>query len=262
MEKRQNRTMEKMRKPFQGVWNIIRFNWHFYVGSLLVLSLLLLLTKFTNSTIGIYLIVVSALVLLPTLISLFVSIYVYDLSGLYQLNWIGDMNKFEDKLLININAGFDETSVLLKKKFPDSELVVLDFYDPKKHTEVSIKRARKAYPFFPNTKSVTTTNLPLADNSADRIFLIFAAHEIRNEAERILFFKELKRILKPAGQIIVTEHLRDVANFFAYNIGFLHFYSKSTWLEIFKSADLALKNEQKITPFISTFTITKYGATS
>jgi len=262
LEKRQNRTMEKMRKPFQGVWNIVRFNWQFYVWVLLVILLLLLLTRFTNSTIGIYLLVLSSLVFLPMSVSLGVSFYVYDLSDLYKLNWIYPSNKKADRLLININAGFDETSILLKEKFPDPVLVVVDFYDPKKHTEISIKRARKAYPPFPNTISVTTTNLPLADNSADQIFLIFAAHEIRDEQERINFFRELKRIVKPAGQIIVTEHLRNVTNFLAYNIGFLHFYSKATWLKIFQSAELSLKTEQKITPFISTFTVTKYGATS
>ncbi len=262
MEKRQNRTMEKMRKPFEGVWNIIRFNWQFYVWALLAISLLLLLTRFTSSSIGVYLLGLGSLVFLPMSISLCVSFYVYDLSDLYKLNWINYSTKDAHSLLININAGFDETSILLKAKFPEQVLVVLDFYDPKKHTEVSIKRARKVYPPFPNTKSVTTTNLPLADNSADKIFLIFAAHEIRNEQERINFFKELKRIVKPAGQIIVTEHLRDVTNFLAYSIGFLHFYSKATWLKIFQSAELSLKTEQKITPFISTFTVTKYGATS
>ena len=254
--------MEKMRKPFQGVWNIILFNWQFYVWSLLVVVLLLLLTRFTDSTIGMYLLIVSGLIFLPIFISLCVSFYVYDLSGLYQLKWIDQSFKFEGGVLLNINAGFDETSVLLKKKFPDAELVVLDFYDPETHTEVSIKRARKAYPPYPNTISVATTDLPFPDNSADQIFLIFAAHEIRDEVERIQFFKELKRILKPAGQIIVTEHLRDIPNFLAYSIGFLHFYSKATWLKIFHSAGLLIKNEQKITLFISTFTVTKYGATS
>jgi len=251
-----------MRTPFQGVWNIIRFNYQFYVWALMVILLLLLLTRFTSSSIGVYLLVLGSLVFLPMSISLCVSFYVYDLSDLYKLNWIDPSNKKADRLLININAGFDETSILLKEKFPDPVLVVVDFYDPKKHTEISIKRARKAYPPFPNTQSVITTNLAFADNSADQIFLIFAAHEIRNEQERILFFKELKRVLKPGGKITVTEHLRDFTNFLAYSIGFLHFYSKANWLEIFKSAGLSLKTEQKITPFISTFTLTKYGATS
>ncbi len=27
----------ELRKPFQGVWNIIRFNWHFYVVAFVVI---------------------------------------------------------------------------------------------------------------------------------------------------------------------------------------------------------------------------------
>jgi len=254
--------MEKIRKPFQGVWNIVRFNWHFYVLSFGVLLLLLLFSNYTNSTFRPYLFIVGLLIFLPTFISLSVSYYVYDLSGLYNLNWVSDFIDTKTNTIININAGFDETSILLKDRFPNSELLVFDFYDPKKHTEVSIKRARKAYALFPNTKSVTATNLPTLDNSADKIFVIFAAHEIRNEQERLEFFKELKRVLKPTGQIFITEHLRDFPIFLAYNIGFLHFYSKQSWLQVFQLAELTLKSEEKITPFISKFTLTKYGVAS
>lgn len=254
--------MGKIRRPFQGVWNIVRFNWHFYVLAFGFLLILLLLTNYVTLAFGVYILGFGLLIFLPVLISLCVSYYVYDLSGLYQLNWIDSFLDAGESKIININAGFDETSILLKDMFPGSELIILDFYDPEKHTEVSIKRARKAYPVFPGTKPVKETDLPVADNSADKIFVIFAAHEIRNEDDRIKFFMELKRILKPTGQIIVTEHLRDKVNFQAYNIGFLHFYSKQSWLNVFQYAGLQLKSEQKHTPFISIFTITKHGSTS
>jgi len=249
--------MEKMRQPFQGVWNIMRFNWQFYVLSGGFLLLLIVLYNYLDMPLRLYLLIVGLLVLLPVIISLSVSYYVYDLSGLYELKWI-DNNIPNDKIrMVNINAGFDETSVLLQQKFPNAQLEVLDFYDPKKHTEVSIKRARKAYPPFPGTISVATDHLPIADSTADKIFVIFAAHEIRNDNERIIFFRELKRLMKPTGEIIITEHLRDLANFMAYNIGFMHFYSKPTWLSIFGAAGLTVKKEQKLTPFISSFTLTK-----
>jgi SAM-dependent methyltransferase len=260
LEKRQNRGMEKIRKPFQGVANIIRFNWHFYVLSLTAILFILILTIYFNETYRSYLYLLSFLIFLPVFISLFVSYYVYDVSKLYKLNWIDD--DAEKINIIHINAGFDETCVLLKEKFPLAQLAVLDFYDPLKHTEVSIMRARKAYPPYPNTIPISTNLLPFENNSTDKIFVIFAAHEIRNEKERITFFNELKRILKPNGQIVITEHLRDVPNFLAYNIGFLHFYSKQTWINTIQAADLYLKKEQKITLFISTFTITKNGATA
>ena len=37
--------MATLRKPFQGVWNIVRFNWHFYVLSLGGLLVLLWLAR-------------------------------------------------------------------------------------------------------------------------------------------------------------------------------------------------------------------------
>ena len=136
--------------------------------------------------------------------------------------------------MVNIHAGFDETSILLSTKFPDAELIVFDFYDPEKHTEVSIKRARKAYPSYPNTKKIITSTIPLGDSCADKIFVTLAAHEIRDDNERIIFFKELYRILKTGGQIFVTEHHRDLYNFIAYTIGFFHFHSYSTWTNTFR----------------------------
>lgn len=249
--------MDSLRRPFQGVFNIIRFNWHFYVIAITLVLALLVLAQYL---LPFYCYCAIVLISLPLLLSLVVSFYVYDLSGLYNFDWIKDSNS--KQLLVNINAGFDETSTLLQHKFAKAELVVLDFYDPLKHTEVSIKRARKAYPPYPNTQSITSTQLPLGDQVADKIFVILAAHEIRDKAERIAFFQQLNRVLKPDGQIFIVEHLRDSANFFAYTIGFLHFHAKSTWQKTFKAADLTISKELKLTPFISTFILNKNGITA
>ena len=167
--------------------------------------------------------------------------------------------KFSPLSIILKNSRRIETSSLLKTKFPGAALFVFDFYDPKKHTEVSIKRARKAYLPFPGTQQANTNHLPLKSNSTDKIFAILSAHEIRNDDERISFFRELKRVLKPSGKIFVTEHLRDPANFMAYNFGFFHFHSKPSWLKTFHRSGLTITNEIKITPFITTFILDKNG---
>ena len=251
-----------MRKPFQGVWNIVRFNWQFYVLAIVSTIVLLLLRNNFNAALRAASDILMVLIIGSTLISLVVSCYTYDFSNLYNLSWLNNLPIKNNGKIVNINAGFDETSNLLKSKFANSELIVLDFYDPTKHTEVSIKRARKAYPPFPNTQQVKPTDLPLQDNSADKIFAILSAHEIRNEEERKSFFQEFRRVLSPTGQIIVTEHLRDTANFLAYNIGAFHFHSKASWLNAFESSGLRVVEEIKITPFITTFILDKNGVTS
>ena len=262
MEERKNRKVETMRKPFQGTWNIIRFNWHFYLLALGLLLLLTLLAAYVEEPLRLVLYLLSLGIISTTLLSLLVSCYVYDFSELYTLEWLNGLKVEDRSSIVNIHAGFDETSVLLSGKFGSTAMSVLDFYDPAQHTEVSIKRARKAYPPYPGTIKAASAALPLPDNSTDTVFVIFSAHEIRNEEERTAFFKELNRVIKPAGQIVVTEHLRDTVNFLAYTIGFFHFYSKASWLKVFQSSALSLQKEVKVTPFISTFILTKYGASS
>lgn len=245
------------RKPLQGVLNIIRFNWHFYLLSGLFITFLVLLSLFLEEKYRIYLLLIAFLVLLPTLISLFVSAYVYDFSDLYSFSWIKNLQIPPQSNIININAGFDETSILLKNQHQFENLQVFDFYDETKHTEISIKRARKAYPAFPNTQNIITNRIPLEKNSVDVAFLIFSAHEIREENERNTFFSELKRIIKENGKVILVEHLQDLPNFMAYTIGFLHFHKKSTWKNTFQSSHFNIKKEIKHTPFVSIFILEK-----
>ena len=251
--------MEVKRSPVQGVVNIIRFNWHFYLVALLVFALLFFALDYLSPTYQIWLRIILSVAVATTIISLLVSFYVYDLSALYKLTWLGEVLRKAPAKIVSINAGFDETSVLLQCKFPSAELFVFDFYDPAQHTEISIKRARSAYPPFPNTQQMTTAHLPLSENAMDAAFAILAAHEIRNNEERVLFFAELRRVIKPEGQIIVVEHLQDVANFLAYNIGFRHFHRHSVWQQTFAKAGLRLQQERKITPFISVFVLKKNG---
>lgn len=246
-----------MKKPFQGVGNIVRFNWHFFALSFLVLFLALVIRPYASENFQRYAPILCFLLVALIFIPLLVSYLVYDASDLYKLNWLDGFMLSKNGKIANINAGFDETSVLLKEKFPKVELIVYDFYNPQHHTEVSIKRARKAYPPYPNTQVVLTSNLPLPDACLDTVFILFAAHEIRDAQERVLFFNEIKRVLKPSGRIVLMEHLRDLPNFLAYNIGFFHFLPRNSWLDTFHQTQLHLKTELKITPFVSTFLLEK-----
>lgn len=250
--------MELKRKPFQGVYNIIRFNWHFYVLAFLVLLILILTKSLFPPSVQNLIIIGTTVAILTIVISLLVSLYIYDLSDLYQLKWIDNS---DNGSIININAGFDETSEIIQKMYPNVELTICDFYNPVNHTEISIKRARQAYPQNPKIISVQTNHLPFANNTFDKSLLILSAHEIRDKTERALFFQEINRITKSSGQILVTEHLRDFNNFLAYTIGFFHFHSRKTWLQTFKKAGLTVTKEIKITPFITAFKLNKDGNT-
>ena len=195
-------------------------------------------------------------VLLTTVISLLVSWYVYDRSELYRFEWLPELPA--GSRIVNIHAGFDETSALLARKYPTANMTVLDFYDPALHTEVSIQRARKVYPPYPGTVAVSTDDPLLEDNSVEAVFLLMAAHEIRDAEERARFFQRLHRALKPGGRVVVTEHLRDLPNSLAYSFGVFHFLPYDDWYMTFFAAGFQTVSEEKLTPFLTTFTLTKY----
>ena len=122
--------MGKLRKPFQGVWNIIRFNWHFYVLAFAAIIILLLVKNNLNTYLRFASNILMVLIIISTLISLVVSCYIYDFSNLYKLSWLENIHFNSNDKIVNINAGFDETSIFLKRKFAEAELFVFDFYDP------------------------------------------------------------------------------------------------------------------------------------
>jgi SAM-dependent methyltransferase len=247
------------RKPFQGVMSIISFNRHYYFLALFLVLILVSASIFSDTYQTLF-IVLGALTFLAAAIPVVASWYIYDYAPLYSFPWLCNFDLNEMSVL-NVNAGFDETTTLLKAKFPAAEITVYDFYNAKKHTEKSIQIAREKYPPFPGTVLVNTTRLPAADNAFDYIVVTLAAHEIRDAAERTAFFSELKRVLKSDGKIFVTEHLRDSWNFAAFNIGFFHFHSKKSWLSTFTAAGLEVEEEHKATLFITTFILKKNGNT-
>jgi SAM-dependent methyltransferase len=246
--------MEISRRPFQGVLNILSFNRHFYVMGLAVLALIIASQlMFHWSTSLLWIIVIAFLYGL--VMPLIVSAYVYDFSGYYDFNWLKRLNIPDSgsNQFVNINAGFDETSFIIKNLFPHSDLKVFDFYNAKRHTEVAIVRARRVSLVYPDTKQIASSNIPLGDQSVDLVFLLSAAHEIRSQDEKIVFLNECRRVCKPDAKLIMVEHLRDFPNFLAFTVGFTHFFSQRTWRSAFEKSGFRSIDETKFTPFMSVF---------
>jgi ubiquinone/menaquinone biosynthesis C-methylase UbiE len=249
--------MEIRRKKFQGVLNILSFNRHFYVIGLCVLAVLFASRLFFEWPGWLFGLIIIAF-LYGLIMPLLVSAWVYDFSGYYHFQWLNKQVSDPEKIkqIVNINAGFDETSFIIKNWFPEADLRVFDFYNARQHTEPAIKRARKVSWLYPNTRQIPSGSIPVEDASVDLVFLLSAVHEIRSHEEKVQFLKECYRICKPQGKVIMVEHLRDFPNLVAFSVGFTHFFSRSTWKNAFELAGFATFRETKFTPFMSVFNCT------
>jgi SAM-dependent methyltransferase len=242
------------RRPFQGVLNILSFNRHFYIIGGTVLAAVVAWHVAKGLPPGVFWAIVAAFsygLLMPLL----VSAYVYDFSGYYSFGWLEGVVPDKESLshMVNINAGFDETSFILAERFPKARLEVFDFYDAERHTEPAIVRARKVSLLYPATKVIQSNAIPMEDSSADLIFLLSAAHEIRSNEEKVQFLRECRRVCRSGGLVIMVEHLRDLPNFLAFSIGVTHFFSRRVWRKAFSDAGFATIGERKFTPFMSVF---------
>ncbi len=187
--------------------------------------------------------------------SLLVSHYVYDRSGLYSMAWLpGCLPKAPQRWLY-LHNGLNEAATGIRCLFPESEGQFIDVYDPCKMSEPSIRRARD----LAGLPAVGQPHepLPVPDAQFDTIFLVFTAHEFRDPGDRARFFREVARVLEPGGHVVLVEHLRDWANFFAFGPGFLHFFSRRVWERAAHAAALTTVRQAKVTAFVHVFLLQK-----
>ena len=247
---------------FEGVAKIIRFNTRYYLVSALGVASVVLLLIFISLPVWLETAAVcgTALMLFWTLSSLLVSWFVYDHAGVTRWEWMRpDLHRVPARW-VNIHAGLDESTAALRRLLPDTEGVVVDIYNPATMTEPSIARARRMYPATEPFMAGMAKALPLPDGDRDAIFLLFAAHELRDSDDRTNLLLEARRILKSGGRILLVEHLRDLPNFVAFGPGFLHFHSGRSWRHSIGQAGLEVVEQRKVTPFVQCFTLRRADA--
>ena len=250
-----------MKSPdrFRMTKMVVSFNRHFFV------------IAFVASVIGIVFAVLSGNIFVRALliagdvlacyfmvVSVIASYLIYDASDLYRLKWWPAKARLDSpKHGVLVHASFDPASPMVKAKFPEMDLLVLDFFDPQTLTEASIQRAHSlASPSSPQEKA-PFDSWPVAADSQNVVFALSAAHELRKEHQRTAFFLEAKRVLNQDGTLIVIEQLRDVFNFVCFGAAAFHFLSRKTWLRSFDAAKLVVRDEFRITPFMRVFVLQK-----
>jgi SAM-dependent methyltransferase len=243
------------RRPFQGARQILQYNRRFYVAAAgFILAGLWFLRRADGPDwlrAALTLLVVGAA--FWSLASLAASHYVYDRSPLYGFAWLKTLLAREPRRWVNVHAGLDESSEILRRLFAGAGGKILDIYDARAMSEPAIKRARQVTPQLASATAADFRALPLADASCDAVFVIFTAHELREAEARGAFFGELRRVLEPGGSVILVEHLRDAANFIAFGPGVWHFLPRREWLRAALAGGLAVAAEVSVTPFVRAF---------
>jgi ubiquinone/menaquinone biosynthesis C-methylase UbiE len=241
-----------LRGQFDGVLQIVRYNWSLYVAAIFVSALVVALVVVIHPpTVLAALLILGAIAAVFWLaLSLVVSHYVYDRSDLYRWEWIRERVVPNPRHVVNIHAGLDETSMALQQMYPAAEVTILDIYDPAEMPEPSIARARREERSALASVKADFRKLPLQTASADLVTVIFVAHELRRAASKEAFFREASRVLEPGGRLLLVEHLRNAWNLAAFGPGAFHFFPRREWLRVAGATGFELSDEISRTVFV------------
>nr|WP_218835705.1 class I SAM-dependent methyltransferase [Streptomyces sp. TLI_235] len=191
--------------------------------------------------------------------SIAASWWVYDRSELHGFSWLDDLLPAGPGDHLVVSSGLDEASRPLAARWPGHPQRRVDLYDPATMTEGSIRRARRLVPPVPCTVAGRPEQVPAATGSADTVFLVFAAHELRRPAERRALFAESARVLRPGGRLVLVEHLRDAANTAVFGPGAWHFFRRDDWLGAAAGAGLHPVAERRIGGLVTAFAFAATG---
>lgn len=241
------------RAPYQGLQQIFHYNRPFYTRALAGAVAAIILSMWLPFAIRAVLLLTAAAAVFWMCSSLLVSHYVYDRSPLYSLRWLKECLSGPPESWVNIHSGIDETSRVISTMFPGSQGRIFDIYDPREMTEPAIDQARR----ITNAPAATADwrALPSPDEAFDAAFLIFSAHELRRHEARVQLLREVDRVLRIGGELVIVEHLRDLPNFLAFGPGFLHFFSRRTWQQAANAVGLGIRRHRTLTPFVHVFVL-------
>ncbi len=226
-----------------GTINVIRFNWPKYLCALAIpAAAAIASTAGAPGLISGILLAAGVPGLVWTVTSLVATWWVYDRRQVYQQLTHGLAEIGEWAI---VHAGFDASDPALRASIGRPPAAVA-------HIALapgpSLRRARRLsqHP----AGCTPAASIPHTASSLDSIFLTFAAHEVRDLAGQRALFSDLRKALRPGGQLVITEHLRDLANFAVYGPGAMHFQPLATWQARAAEARLFIDSNTAITPFV------------
>jgi SAM-dependent methyltransferase len=248
-------TFQLRSAPFAGTLTIVQMNWPRYVlAGVIVVTTAMPIAFDLPPAIRVALWSAASLALFWVIMSVVGAHIVYDRSDLFTWRWMRDVLEVAPTRWINIHAGLNSLPrPIISRLFPKATGLSVDIFDPTEMTEASIHRARVALPMDPHSLPGRFDHLPIYCGDADVAFIILAAHELRRDESRLALFRELHRVVRAGGTVVLVEHVRNLANFIAFGPGAFHFFSRRNWMRAATAGGFDLTRELSFLPLVHAF---------
>lgn len=152
---------------------------------------------------------------------------------------------------VHLNLGERRTALGLARRLTTGHLTVIDIYNPQLTPDSTLSRTRQqAKRPQPDPRlswrDSSIQLLPLPDGSVKAITLNQVAFEFWQEGDRLLLLKEIYRVLRPGGRILLAERVRTQTNLLVMGPAALSLPSVDYWRTLLQQAGFQVKKEREM----------------
>jgi SAM-dependent methyltransferase len=230
---------------YRGMLRYVSAHWpsHLFGSGCAVLLLILIIFSLVN---GWYSITFLALALLIILIyflaaSLWTAHQIYDQETLGRL--IRSLHLIDpEETIVDIHLCSKSTAVWISRLLTTGQVIAIDVYNPQITSGSHLKRLRRSE-LKPEPdprlswRDADFSLLPLPDKSVPAVTLVESLSEFWQEGDRQKLLKEIYRILKPEGKLLLVEQMSTTANLLLKGPGIFRLRPMNYWRDLLVGND-------------------------
>jgi SAM-dependent methyltransferase len=161
---------------------------------------------------------------------------------------------------VHVGHGVRRTPQQLSRRLTSGRVIALDIYNPQQAPGAVLARARLAVapaPADPRLRWLegTIQLLPLPDRSTSLVTIDGALGALWQHGDRVLLLREVYRILRPEGWVVVAEPVRTRTVWLVRGTGALRLEAAIYWRRLFRDAGFNLLREQDVDGLVHYFVL-------
>jgi ubiquinone/menaquinone biosynthesis C-methylase UbiE len=181
----------------------------------------------------------------------------YDADGLQSDDLLFAMSQAQptDKLA-NIDLGLRQQAIMLSRHLTTGKITVIDVYNPQLATGSSLARARLQAPSSKQDPRLTWSDghislLPMPDASVTAVFMSQVLSEFGQHGDQQMLLREIRRILKPGGRLLITEQTASWLNWLLVGTSSAKLQPAEYWRDLLLEAGFEIHRQENIQGLLS-----------
>jgi SAM-dependent methyltransferase len=235
-----------------GLSRVVAFNWPKYVAAISLAGAGVVLAVSSQGLLGAGSALLFAVLTYGIVSSLIATWWVYDYKAADLYRAVASEYQAEAKWIL-VHAGLDESCGRLEALIgaPDQQIDV----GPSTDQSPSLQRAHR---LVGRTGQRWDGRIALETASMGFAVVLFGIHELV-PADADVLLRELERVVRVGGSIVIVEHLRDVRNALVFGPAALHFSPQRRWLDSMAQAGLSSQGSKRVASLVTVFRATPTG---